>query len=104
MLELPDLKKIVFNYFTQYTAEKVRFMVSKFNTIVFGFAKAQLFVSLIIFAVTFVGLLLIKPQYAVVMSLLYGLSILFLFLGPLLFSHPGHFITSLVAMLQPDHN
>ena len=44
-------------------------MVTKLNSIVFGFVKAQLLVSLIILAVTFVGLLFIKPQYAIVMSI-----------------------------------
>lgn len=70
MLELPELKKNTFKYLTQPTADKVRFMITRLNSVVFGFAKAQLLVSLIIFAVTLAGLLFIKPEYAIVMSII----------------------------------
>ncbi|WP_255485305.1 sporulation integral membrane protein YtvI [Sporosarcina sp. BP05] len=69
MLELPELKKLLFRHLTTSTAEKVRFMITRLNSVIFGFLKAQLLVSLIILAVTFVGLLLIIPKYAIVMSL-----------------------------------
>ncbi|NYF24110.1 sporulation integral membrane protein YtvI [Sporosarcina sp. JAI121] len=69
MLELPELKRLLFRHLTTATAEKVRFMITRLNSVIFGFLKAQLLVSLIILAVTFVGLLLIIPKYAVVMSL-----------------------------------
>ncbi|WP_255550273.1 sporulation integral membrane protein YtvI [Sporosarcina sp. E16_3] len=69
MLELPELKKMLFRHLTTSTAEKVRFMITRLNSVIFGFLKAQLLVSLIILAVTFVGLLLIIPKYAIVMSL-----------------------------------
>ena len=88
MLELPELKKIIFNYLTQETAEKARFMISKLNSIIFGFVKAQLLVSLIILAVTFVGLLLIKPQYAIVMSLVIWFIDLIPILGSIIILAP----------------
>lgn len=69
MLELPELKKMLFRHLTTATAEKVRYMITRLNAVIFGFMKAQLLVSLIILAVTFVGLLLIVPKYAVMMSL-----------------------------------
>lgn len=69
MLELPKLRNSVFEYLTDSTAEKVRFMVAKLNAILLGFFKAQLLVSLIIFAVAFIGLLFIVPKHALVMSL-----------------------------------
>lgn len=70
MLDLPELKESLFKYLTHSTAEKVRFMVNKLNSIFFGFIKAQLLVSLIIITVTFIGLLFIKPQYALIMSVI----------------------------------
>ncbi|MCG7342752.1 sporulation integral membrane protein YtvI [Sporosarcina sp. ACRSL] len=70
MLELPELKKMVFRHFTDETAKKVRYMTVKLNSVVIGFIKAQLLVSLIILAVTFVGLLTIAPKYALVMSII----------------------------------
>ena len=56
MLELPELKKMLFRHLTTSTAEKVRFMITRLNSVIFGFMKAQLLVSFIILAVTFVGL------------------------------------------------
>lgn len=69
MLELPELKRAMFNSLTTSTADKVRIITSKLNSTFLGFLKAQLLVSLVIFAVAFIGLLLIKPQYAFVMAL-----------------------------------
>ena len=70
MLELPELKKMVFRHFTDETAKKVRYMTVKLNSVIFGFLKAQLLVSFIILGVSFVGLLIIAPKYAVVMSII----------------------------------
>ncbi|GEN82142.1 sporulation integral membrane protein YtvI [Sporosarcina luteola] len=69
MLELPELKQMVFRHLTDETAKKVRYMTVKLNSVIFGFMKAQLLVSFIILAVSFVGLLLIAPKYALVMSI-----------------------------------
>ena len=88
MLELPMLKDSVFKYLTNSTAEKVRFMVTKLNSAFFGFAKAQLLVSLIILAVTFIGLLLIKPEYAIVMSLIIWIIDLIPILGSIIILAP----------------
>src|SRR5690606_11422623 len=41
MLELPELKKMVFRHFTDETARKVRYMTVKLNSVIFGFIKAQ---------------------------------------------------------------
>ena len=100
MLELPDLKKSVFKYFTQSTAEKVRFMVTKLNSIVFGFVKAQLLVSIIIFVVTLVGLLFIKPEYAIVMSIIIWIIDVIPILGSIIILAPWslyYFISGDVA-------
>ncbi|WP_432359548.1 sporulation integral membrane protein YtvI [Sporosarcina sp. UB5] len=69
MLELPELKKMVFRHLTDETAKKVRYMTVKLNSVIFGFMKAQLLVSFIILAVSFVGLLIIAPKYALIMSI-----------------------------------
>ena len=87
MLELPELKKMLFRHLTTSTAEKARFMITKLNSVIFGFMKAQLFVSFIILAVTFVGLLLIIPKYAIVMSLIIWIIDLIPFSDQLLFLH-----------------
>lgn len=69
LLDLPRLKTKIFGYMSEDTAEKVRFMSSRLSYVVFGFFKAQFLVSIIIFIVTFIGLLIIAPEVALVMSI-----------------------------------
>ncbi len=70
MLDLTDLKKMVFRHLTPATAEKVRFMTSRLNSVFFGLIKAQLLASLFILVTSFIGLLFIAPKYAIIMSLI----------------------------------
>ncbi|MFB1051906.1 sporulation integral membrane protein YtvI [Paraliobacillus sp. JSM ZJ581] len=70
MIELPVLKASVYRYLTDATAEKVHFMNTRLSNLILGFLKAQFLVSIIIFIVTLLGLLLIVPQYAIIMSLI----------------------------------
>lgn len=88
MLELPELKKSFFNSLTKETEEKVRFMTSKLNSIIFGFLKAQLFISIIIFAVSLVGLLIIKPEYALILSIIIWIIDLIPILGSIIILGP----------------
>ncbi|WP_318616030.1 sporulation integral membrane protein YtvI [Sporosarcina sp. YIM B06819] len=88
MLELPELKKMLFRHLTTSTAEKVRYMISKINSVIFGFLKAQLLVSLIVLAVTFVGLLLITPKYAIVMSIVIWIIDIIPILGSIIILAP----------------
>lgn len=70
MLDLLRLKELLFKRFKDTTAEKVRFMAARLNKVILGFLKAQFLVSCIIFLVSLVSLYFIKPEYALVMSLL----------------------------------
>ncbi|MDN3426047.1 sporulation integral membrane protein YtvI [Microbacterium sp. APC 3898] len=70
MLDLPDLKVMLFNRLKDSTAEKVRFMFARLNKVIFGFLKAQFLVSCIIFIVSLAALAFIAPEYAIVMALL----------------------------------
>lgn len=101
MLELPELKKTLFRHLTTATAEKVRFMVTRLNSVIFGFMKAQLLVSFIILAVTFVGLLIIAPKYAIVMSLVIWIIDVIPILGSIIILAPWslyHFISGNIAL------
>jgi len=91
MLELPELKKTLFRHLTTATAEKVRYMISKLNSVIWGFLKAQLLVSLIVLIVTFVGLLLITPKYAIVMSLVIWIIDIIPILGSIIILAPWAF-------------
>ncbi|WP_198525501.1 sporulation integral membrane protein YtvI [Anoxybacillus flavithermus] len=64
MHDLPKIREAIFSHLTEETREKVHFMLSRLSYVVFGFWKAQFLVSLIIFAVSLVGLLLITPKVA----------------------------------------
>lgn len=88
MLELPNLKKATYRHLTDSTASKVHYMVSKLNSVIFGFMKAQFLVSLIILVVSFIGLLIIAPQYAVVMSLIIWIIDLIPILGSIIILAP----------------
>ncbi|GAB3799942.1 sporulation integral membrane protein YtvI [Virgibacillus kimchii] len=70
MLELPILKTKMYQLFTKETAEKVSFMNARLASVFFGFFKAQFLVSMIIFAVTLIGLFIIIPEVAIIMSLI----------------------------------
>lgn len=69
MIDIPRLKEGIYNHLTDKTADKVSFMSSRLSYVVFGFFKAQFLVSIIIFIVSLVGLLIIKPDIAIVMAL-----------------------------------
>ncbi|MDC3412803.1 sporulation integral membrane protein YtvI [Aquibacillus sp. 3ASR75-11] len=70
MLEIPRLKTMVYEHLTDETAEKVQFMNARLAYVILGFLKAQFLVSIIIFVVSLVGLLIIAPEFAVIMSLI----------------------------------
>lgn len=70
MLELPRLKSKAYEFMTEKTAEKVRFMNARLSYVVFGFLKAQFLVSIIVFIVCLIGLLIIAPNVAIIMSLI----------------------------------
>ncbi|MFA9557328.1 sporulation integral membrane protein YtvI [Evansella sp. AB-rgal1] len=70
LLELPRLKEKMFSYMTDKTAEKVKFMTTRLSYVIFGFFKAQFLVSILIFIVTFIGLLFIAPEVALIMSII----------------------------------
>jgi sporulation integral membrane protein YtvI len=68
MLDIPNIRQRVNSHLTEKTADKVNFMVSRLGYVVLGFVKAQFLVSLLILVATFIGLLIIAPEVALVMS------------------------------------
>jgi sporulation integral membrane protein YtvI len=96
MLDLPRIKKGLFKYLSKKTADKVHFMSSRLSSVMLGFIKAQLLVSIIIFIVAFVGLLFITPKVAIVMSLIIWIIDLIPIIGSIAILGPWsiyHFIT-----------
>lgn len=69
LIDLPRLKEKFYEHLSEKTADKVHFMTSRLSYVIVGFFKAQFLVSIIIFIVSFIGLLIISPDVALVMSL-----------------------------------
>lgn len=70
MLELPTIIKGIYSHLTDKTADAVKFMTSRLSYVFLGFFKAQFLVSIIIFAVALIGLFIITPEVALVMSII----------------------------------
>lgn len=88
MLEMPLLKAKVYNLLTEETAKKVSFMNSRLTDVFLGFFKAQFFLSLIIFLISLVGLLIIAPEVAIIMSLIIWLVDLIPIIGSIIVLGP----------------
>lgn len=95
MLEMPRLKTKAFLFLTDKTAEKVNFLTSRLSYVFIGFLKGQLFVSIIIFIATLVGLYIIVPDVALVMSVVIWIIDLIPIIGSVVILAPWsiyHFI------------
>lgn len=88
MLELPQLKKKFYNLLTRETARKVRFMNNRLASVFLGFFKAQFLVSLVIFITSLIGLLIIVPEVAFVMSLIIWIIDLIPIIGSIIILGP----------------
>lgn len=101
MLELPRLKMKAYSYLTEKTAEKVTFMISRLSYVVMGFIKAQFLVSIIIFVASWIGLLFIAPEIALIMSLIIWIIDVIPLIGSIIIMGPWtlyHLITGDVTI------
>lgn len=101
MIELPRLKKQLFSYFTESTADKVNFMVSRLTYVIVGFCKGQFLVSIIIFIVSLIGLLIITPDVALLMSFIIWIIDIIPIIGSIVILAPWalyHFITGNISL------
>jgi len=69
-LDLPRLKKSVENYLSDRTKQRLTIIFTQLNKAGIGFLKAQFLLSLITFIIALCGLLLLKVEYPVLLSLL----------------------------------
>lgn len=100
MLELPFMKSKLYNLMTKETAEKVSFMSGRLSDVFLGFFKAQFLVSLIILAVSLIGLFIIAPEVAIIMSLIIWIIDLIPIIGSIIILGPW----SLFLLLSGDTN
>lgn len=88
MLEMPALKIKTYNLLTEQTAKKVTFMTKRLSEVLLGFLKAQLFLSIIIFITSLIGLLIIAPEIALIMALVIWVIDLIPILGSIIILGP----------------
>lgn len=101
MLDLELLRIKLFQYFSDPTAEKVRFMARGIKKVVIGFLKAQVLASFFILGATIIGLMLIAPKYAIVMSIVIWIIDIIPILGSIIILAPWaiyHFLTGDVVL------
>ncbi|MBA2869809.1 sporulation integral membrane protein YtvI [Anoxybacillus calidus] len=69
-LDLPRLKKKIEKYLSADTKQRLTIIMTQLNKAGIGFLKAQFLLSLITFLLAFVGLLLLRVEYPIILSLL----------------------------------
>jgi sporulation integral membrane protein YtvI len=69
-MDLPRLKESFYNHFKEDNAKKVRYVTERLGYVFVGFFKAQFLVSIVIFVVSYLGLLIISPKHALMMSII----------------------------------
>jgi len=88
MLELPILKSKFYHLLTEKTAQKVSYMNERLTSVIWGFFKAQFFLSIIIFIVSLLGLFIIAPDVALIMSLVIWIIDLIPIIGSIIILGP----------------
>ncbi|WP_025028294.1 sporulation integral membrane protein YtvI [Caldalkalibacillus mannanilyticus] len=87
-MDLPKLREQFYNHFKEENAKKVRYMSHRLGYVFIGFFKAQFLVSIVIFIVSYIGLLLISPGNALIMALLLWLIDFIPFIGSIIILAP----------------
>ncbi|MCF6094922.1 sporulation integral membrane protein YtvI [Microaerobacter geothermalis] len=67
-LHLPKLKKSFLDLFEKETEKKINHILFDLNHAIIGFVRAQLIISLLIYIITFIGLLILDVKYAFAIS------------------------------------
>ncbi|MBM7716780.1 sporulation integral membrane protein YtvI [Bacillus thermophilus] len=101
MLDLPKIRNRIYRHLTDQTSEKVNFMTKRISTVVFGFCKAQFLVSLLILGVSLIGLLIISPKTAIIMSIIIWIIDLIPIIGSIVILAPWslyHLLTGNVIL------
>jgi sporulation integral membrane protein YtvI len=68
-LDLPKIKQSLFSLFKEKTKEKILFVFSQLNKVGIGFIKAQILFSFLTFFLAYSGLLILKVEYPLLLSI-----------------------------------
>lgn len=87
-LDLPRIKESFYAYFKEENQVKVRRMFQRLGQVFVSFFKAQLVISILIFIISYLGLLLISPRNALLLSIMIWLVDFIPIIGSLLILIP----------------
>lgn len=97
-LDLPRLMNVFFNMFNDETSEKLRYVFQRMGKVFLGYWKAQFILSLGVFAITYVSLLFISPDAALIMSfVIWTVDIIPLYVGPALVLVPWGILAMIIG-------
>ncbi|WP_240675750.1 sporulation integral membrane protein YtvI [Ammoniphilus sp. CFH 90114] len=69
-LDMPSIIQNFYAHFQEGTSQKLKFIFQRLSKVFTGFLKAQVLISIVIFAVAYVGLLYITPKNALIMAII----------------------------------
>lgn len=87
-IDLPRIKEGFYAYFKEENAVKVRYMFERLDNVFVGFFKAQFLISIVIFIVTYIGLLIISPRNALFISIIIWIIDVIPIIGSIIFLAP----------------
>ncbi len=97
LIERERIKNNIFRLFPNLPKERVTSLAHKIEKQVGGWLKGELLLMFIIFVVTFVGLTLLRVEYALPLALLAGLLEAVPVIGPILSAVPAIIVTFAVS-------
>ncbi|WP_230505061.1 sporulation integral membrane protein YtvI [Sutcliffiella rhizosphaerae] len=97
-LDLPRLKELFFQQFNPEMSRKLQFISQKMGKVFWGYWKAQFILSVGVFIATYISLLFISPDLALLMSsIIWLVDIIPLYVGPALILVPWALIVMLLG-------
>ena len=96
-LDLSNIKQKFYGLFPEETAEKVAYIFHRLGVALAGFAKAQILVSFVIFFVSYIGLLIISPERALLMAIIIWIIDVIPFIGSIIIIGPWIIYTLIIG-------
>lgn len=97
-LDLPRIKSLFYALFKKETEEKLRYVFKRLGEVFLGYWKAQFLLSIMIFILTYIGLIFISPNLALIMTIIiWVVDIIPLYVGPALILVPWAIIEMILG-------
>ncbi|MFB4158926.1 sporulation integral membrane protein YtvI [Geomicrobium sp. JSM 1781026] len=97
MLQFPKMMERFYASLSDQYELKIKHMIERFKHVVIGFLKAQFLVGIPIVIVTFIGLLIIAPEVALIMTLIIWIIDFIPFIGSIVILAPWAMIQFIIG-------